>query len=288
MADDATKQDLIDAHSHIWTPDTDRYPLASGWTREQMQPASFTAEELLAHCRPEGVRRVVLIQMSFYGFDNSYMTDKMKEYPGTFGGVAVVDWTAPRPDADMERLNRLGVRGFRVYPGQAPVERWTQTESFDRMFRHAAGSGQAICPLIDPSALPSLAKSCEKHPDTRVVIDHFCRIGINGEIHGEEVEALCAFAKFPKVYVKISAFYALGKKKPPHDDLEPMTRRLHQAFGARRLMWASDCPFAVGNEKYRDSISLIRDGCPWLSAEDRSRMLRGTAEEVFFAQDPLR
>lgn len=282
MPADPNQYDFIDAHSHIWTPDTDRYPLASGWTRELMQPSSFTAEELLAHCQPEGVRRVVLIQMSFYGFDNSYMTDKMTEYLGTFGGVAVVDWTAPRPDTEMERLNKLGVRGFRVYPAQAPVDRWTQTESFDRMFRQAANSGQAICPLIDPTALPSLARSCEQYPDTRVVIDHFCRIGIDGEIRDAEVEALCAFAQYPNVYVKISAFYALGRKQPPHDDLEPMTRRLHAAFSARRLIWASDCPFAVVNEQYRDSLSLIRDGCSWLSDEDRAQLLRDTAAEVFF------
>ena len=31
-----------------------------------MRPRSFTAEELLALCRPSGVGRVNLIQMSFY------------------------------------------------------------------------------------------------------------------------------------------------------------------------------------------------------------------------------
>jgi len=31
-----------------------------------MRPPSFTAEELLALCRPSGVGRVNLIQMSFY------------------------------------------------------------------------------------------------------------------------------------------------------------------------------------------------------------------------------
>jgi predicted TIM-barrel fold metal-dependent hydrolase len=150
------------------------------------------------------------------------------------------------------------------------------------MFRHAADSGQAICPLIDPSALPSLKRACERYVNTRVVIDHFCRIGIDGEIREADLDALCSFAGFPNVYVKVSAFYALGKKRPPHDDLEPMTRRLHGAFGAKRLMWASDCPFAVVSERYADSIQLIRDGCPWLSASDRTRLLRGTAEEVFF------
>jgi predicted TIM-barrel fold metal-dependent hydrolase len=89
-------------------------------------------------------------------------------------------------------------------------------------------------------------------------------------------------AQYPKVYVKVSAFYALGQKRPPHDDLEPMVRRLHTAFGAERLMWASDCPFAVVDETYRDSLTLIRDGCTWLSKRDRLWLLKRTAEKVFF------
>ena len=179
-------------------------------------------------------------------------------------------------------MAKAGVRGFRVYPKDAPVETWMETESFERMFRHAADHGLALCPLISPEALPSLSRMCVKHPKTRVVIDHLCRIGIDGTIREEEVHALCHMAHYPECRVKVSAFYALGKKKPPHDDLEPMIRKVYEAFGARRLMWASDCPFAVVSETYRDSIALVRDGCPWLKAGDREWLLHKTAEEVFF------
>ena len=47
----------IDAHVHIWTPDTERYPLARGYKREQMMPRSFTPQELFKHSRPAGVTR---------------------------------------------------------------------------------------------------------------------------------------------------------------------------------------------------------------------------------------
>ncbi len=81
----------IDAHSHIWTPDVAHYPLAAGFTVADMQPKSFTAEELLATCRPAGVGRVNLIQMSYYEFDNRYMLDMIKLYPERFVGTAIVD-----------------------------------------------------------------------------------------------------------------------------------------------------------------------------------------------------
>lgn len=273
---------MIDAHVHVWTPDTERYPLAPGFTKENMKPPSFTPEELFAHCKPEGIDRIVLIQMSFYGFDNRYMLDSMHRFPGVFGGVGVVDWTAPRPDEEMAKLAKAGVRGFRVYPRDAPLETWMETEPFERMFRYAAEHKLALCPLIDARALPSLSRMCAKHLNTRIVIDHLCRIGLDGEIRERDVHALCQMAHFPEVRVKVSAFYALGQKKPPHDDLEPLIRRVHGEFGAKRLMWASDCPFAVVDEKYRDSISLVRDRCPWLTKEDREWLFEKTAQQIFF------
>jgi predicted TIM-barrel fold metal-dependent hydrolase len=60
---------LIDAHVHVWTDDTSHYPLAAGYRKEDMQPPTFTPQDLFRHTRPAGIERINLIQMSFYGFD---------------------------------------------------------------------------------------------------------------------------------------------------------------------------------------------------------------------------
>jgi len=97
-----------------------------------------------------------------------------------------------------------------------------------------------------------------------------------------EVEALCGLARRGNVKVKVSAFYALGHKRPPHEELLPLIQRVHEAYGAQRLMWASDCPFQVQNETYGDGLALVRDRCPFLSDEEREWLLWRTAEETFF------
>src|SRR5205085_678294 len=135
----------IDAHVHVWTPDTAHYPLAEGYKKEDMKPPSFTPQELFKHSKPAGVDRINLIQMS--------------------------------------------------------------------------------C-LIDPDALPELDRMCKTHPDTPVIIDHLCRIGVNGTIVDKDIEALCAMAKHERVLVKVGAFYALGKKKAPYTDLGPLIQRV--------------------------------------------------------------
>jgi predicted TIM-barrel fold metal-dependent hydrolase len=274
---------FIDAHSHIWTPDTDTYPLAEGYRKDQMNPPSFTAEELQAQMKPVGVNRVVLIQMSFYGFDNSYMLDAIRQYPGMFSGVAVIDEQAPRPDIQMRMYKGVGVRGFRIRPKGGPIDDWLSSAGMHTMFTTGAEENLAMCCLINPPALPALDRMCRDFPDTPVVIDHICRIGIDGTVDPAEVKALCDMARHKNVTVKVSAFYALGKKRPPYRDLAPLIKSVYDAFGPERLMWATDCPFqAVGEHTYKASIDLIKDGLPFLSNKDKEWLLWRTAEKVFF------
>ena len=140
-----------------------------------------------------------------------------------------------------------------------------------------------MCPLIGPDALPSVDRMCSRHPDTPVVIDHLARIGADGVTREADVKALCALAKHKNVNVKVSAFYALGRKQAPYTDLASLIRKVYDAYGAKRLMWASDSPFQVENgHRYDASIALIREGLSFLSSADREWILGRSAASVFF------
>ena len=288
--DPATSQDsgkrrdgYIDSHVHVWTPDTKKYPLAAGYTRADMQPTSFTPEELLEHAQPSGVDRVVLVQMSFYGFDNSYMLDSMQRFPGVFSGIAVID-EHERPRETMRKLKTSGVRGFRIHPGKRKVDEWIGSAGMRTMWQTGAKERLAMCALINPEALPAIDAMCAKHPETPVVIDHFARIGIDGQIRKSDLDNLCRLARHKAVRLKVSAFYALGKKQSPYTDLAGMIERVLEAFGPERLMWGSDCPYQVQEEhNYRDSIELIRNRLDSLSSTERDWLLRKTAEQTFFS-----
>ncbi|MEX0717399.1 MAG: amidohydrolase family protein [Planctomycetaceae bacterium] len=279
---DAIARGWIDSHSHVWTSDIDAYPLKPGRRKEEMRPASFTPAELLAHAEPAGVTRVVLIQSSFYELDNAYMLDAIREHPGRFSGVAIID-PEKRPGARMKELVAQGVRGYRLRPWDAPPDKWLDRAGIAEMWTTAADEGLAMTLLIDPPYLESAGKMCAKFPRTPVVIDHFARIGVDGEIRERDLAALCALAKHPLMHVKASAFGALGKKTAPYADLLPMVRRLCDAYGPDRLMWGTDCPYQVlDGHTYRDSVELIRTHADFLAAGDREWILRKTAEKVFW------
>jgi predicted TIM-barrel fold metal-dependent hydrolase len=289
---------FIDAHAHVWTDDTSHYPLAPGYKPEDMKPRRFTPEDLFKHTRPAGVDRVVLIQMSYYypkdtsseigkGFDNSYMLDMMKMYDDVFSGTAVIDPRANEPERLMGELAKKRVRAFRIHPrlSKQPADKWLRPEGYGKMFTAAARNNQALSCLIDADALPELDRMCSDHPDTPVIIDHLCRIGADGTIRDKDVGALCAMAKHKKVMLKVGAFYALGKKRPPYTDLAPLIQKVVKAFGPPRCMWESDSPFQVqGDHTYKASVDLVRERLDFLSADDREWLLGKTAEKFFFAK----
>lgn len=282
----AKEQGWIDAHSHIWPGEVDRYPLVKGQTKADLKPASFTDDELMKIASAEGVERVVLIQHSVYHlFDNSYLVDAVKRHPQRFRVVGMVDDHQPEPGKEMKSLLKQGVTGFRITPfiRKDQPEKWLDTPGMQEMWKTGAETRQAMCCLIGASDLPRVDKMCGQHAETPVVIDHFARIGFDGEIRDDEVKQLCDLARHKHVSVKISAYYALGKKQPPHLELVPMIKRLYETFGPQRLMWASDSPYQLDPPNtYASSISLVRDKLDFVSQVDRQWLLRKTAEKVFF------
>jgi predicted TIM-barrel fold metal-dependent hydrolase len=282
---------IIDAHVHVWTPDTAAYPLLPNYKKENMKPPSFTAEELFAHCKPSGVERINLIQMSFYGVDHSYMLDMMEKYPDNFAGTGVLpdvlDDQAQDPSEMMVELGAKRCYAFRVRGGvqRTDVEQpnWMSHPKWDRMFETGAAHNLALSFLMNPGDMPEVGRMCAKHPDTPVIIDHLARIGANEPVNDDQVTELCGLAKHRNIQIKVGAFYALGAAAAPYTDLLPMIERVVDAYGPERCMWESDCPFQVQPpHKYDDSVALIRDHADFLSASDKEKILVTTAEKFFF------
>ena len=286
---DLKKHPYIDAHSHIWSPETDKWPLANGKTKQDLDPPSFTPDELLKLAHSVGVGRVVLIQHTLYhGYDNTYLLDAAKANPGVFAVTGMINDTKPHPGQAMRELHKKGVKAFRITSrpgiGAGGGEKWLSGTGMAEMWKTAAETGQVMACLIDAMDLPGVDAMCKKNPATTVVIDHFARIGVDGTVQEEDLKQLCALAKHKKAFVKLSAYYALGKKTPPYLDLAPMIRRLLDAFTPDRCMWASDAPYQTqGDNTYQASIELIRDKLDFLSAGDKEKLLTKTAEGVYFS-----
>ncbi len=284
----------IDCHSHLWSPERARYPLRPGAKEEDVKPQGFTPGDFFSHARPEGVSRVVAVGHTVhFGFDARYLIDAARARPGEIAIQAYLDHADPNVTTRMAELKAQGVKAFRLRlldPWQSP---FPASHPILKAYEFAARERLVICPLINPDWLPQLGLLSERHPATVVAIDHIGRIGVDGfgkvppvpgTIRAEDVANLAKLAQYPMVHVKLSAFYALGKRTPPYDDMIPLVKELLKAYGPERLMWGSDCPYQVGpGHGYKASIALVRDRLDGVSEGDREWLLRKTAERVFFS-----
>src|SRR3954462_14228635 len=105
----------IDVHNHIVGPMA-KYPMAP--TRVYTPPEASVAQ-LRALRTQLGVARNVIVQPSFYGFDNSQLVDSLAELGTSARGVAVVPQTVS--DAELQRLAKAGVTGVRLNLATAGV-----------------------------------------------------------------------------------------------------------------------------------------------------------------------
>src|SRR6266852_5782415 len=113
---------IIDPHVHVWKKDP-KYPWAKETTRPPDKDAS--AEMLLELMKANGVSKTVIIQVIHYRYDNSYLADVLRQYPGTFRGVCRVDPLDPAaPDLLSHLTTEQGFRGVRLSPSGEASGDW--------------------------------------------------------------------------------------------------------------------------------------------------------------------
>ena len=210
--------------------------------------------------------------------------------PGEVAAQAYLDHTDANVAARMAELKRQGVKAFRLrlldpwrsdFPDSHPIMKAYQVAAAERL---------VICPLTNPDWLPQLdrlsADVPEDHGGHRSLRAHrrrwpgpdAARAG-DDQARGRRQPGQAGPA--PRVHVKVSAFYALGRRTPPYDDMVPVIKELVGAYGPERLMWGSDCPYQLPSpHSYRASIALVRDRLDGLSEDDREWLLRKTAERA--------
>lgn len=269
----------IDAHAHVWAPDDARFPrVADG---HDMKPSSFPAEIALAHAKQHGLGRMVLVQPACYGLDHRYIEACMAAHPGRFGGVGLVDWKHD-PVAGLDELHAKGLRGVRVQALHRHYHRWLDWPKMHDVWDRASELGMSVCILSEPRAFSIIDRMCDRHPRTRVVLDHFGWIGARHVPSPQDVDALCRLARHEELRVKLSRLHDFASGRPPYDEALPVVRRTVQGFGAERCMWGSDLPGQViHGDSYADALELVRERAE-LTPEQREHVLRRTAEGLFF------
>ena len=253
----------IDVHNHIIGP-MSKYPMAANRT---YTPPEASVAQLRALRAQLGIARNVIVQPSFYGFDNSCLTDALAELGTSARGVAVVPLDVA--DAELQRLAAKGVTGVRLNlatfgirdPKAASDAIHAFAPRFVALNWHIQVNTQL--PVIDGLA-PMIGDV--KVP---IVFDHMGNLEAEKGTNQSGFGALLELVKARNTYVKLSAPYNLSKR-PDWADVVPFAKALIAA-GPDRMLWGTNWPHPGGA---RGDISKIT---PY-QVVDNPALLRAFAE----------
>jgi predicted TIM-barrel fold metal-dependent hydrolase len=128
----------------------------------------------------------------------------------------------------------------------------------------------------------AVTRYVEKFDRVQFIIDHVgmaIRFGGHSDSLETAIERLIGYAKYPNVAVKWGHAPRLSRQPFPYRDLITQLGRVIEAFGAKRLMWASDYTVTVDSHTYGESLFCIRSS-DQLSEDDKEWLLGRSAREV--------
>jgi predicted TIM-barrel fold metal-dependent hydrolase len=268
---------VVDAHAHVFAAVSERFPRD---VHDDFFPADTeaTAEQLLAEMDAAGVDRAVLVALTHH---DEYVADCIARFPGRFAAIGV---HGPGDVDAYRRRREAGLQGLRLFALEDAFSLLEElARQADKLWFYG-GRGQ----------MELLAQALERLPELTVVLNHlgFWPTAFRADEHGrprfdstygdENLEAVCALARFPRVYVLLTGMYAFAREPAPYGDLRPVTAALLSAFGPDRVLLGSDFPWILEKPGYRGTIAAVDAHLVGLDEADRARVRGGNATELFW------
>jgi predicted TIM-barrel fold metal-dependent hydrolase len=265
---------MIDSHVHVFERNP-RFPFAQG----AHPPADDAPPELLLQLMAANhVARTVLIQVIHYRWDNSYLLDVLHRFPGKFHGVCRVNPEDPDAPDHLSQHTADGLRGVRLSPAATADGDWIRGPLMKPLWQRCSQLKIPMTLLAPITRMPDLVPLIEANPELTVVIDHMADCPLD---RPDQLQFLLALARFPRVFVKISDLWTLSHQAYPYLDAQQMVRKIYDAFGPRRLMWATNWPVSLKQLPYAKLVELYRDHIGFLNAEDRQEIFAGTVQRIW-------
>lgn len=271
-------QSACDSHFHVFGP-AERYPYSPDL---RYKPPFAPLDDFLALSRRMGFERYVFVQPSAYGRDNTCMLDAMRVVGEQCRGIVDIDENVP--DAELDRLNRAGVRGVRVNvnPIKPPEPGYSKTmlARIERLDRRCAEIGWMLDFLtpgwLTQELLPVMGKLKSvftiAHMGMFLARDGVTQPGFQQLLellrHGEG-----------RCWIKLTGVYRMSTA-PGFADARPLAQALIET-APDRIIWGSDYPHLSFADKV-GSVELFNLLGQWGPDEaTRRRILADNPRQLF-------
>jgi 2-pyrone-4,6-dicarboxylate lactonase len=260
-----------DAHFHVFEPGYPSIPepfysFPEGTIAQYLALAGFF-----------GIDRMVLVQPTYYGTDNSLTIEALRRLGPRARGVVRVDEDVS--EATLDAYHEAGVRAFRLDLFERSEQPAGEIAGYvRRMAKRATARGWHVQFYSPGTVVRDLLPFLGELEDT-FVIDH---MGYMIESEGAteaDAERLLDVLRLGSCYVKLSGAYRIARDEPL-TVVEPLGRALVQTR-PDRLIWGSDWPHLTnGQRDTGEVLNLLADWAP--DPDDRRRILVEAPGRLFF------
>lgn len=225
-----------DCHVHVFG-DPKRYPF---WSGRSYTPETASVDDLRQLLKALRLDRVVIVQPSVYGTDNSCTLDGIRELGNRARGVAVID--DKTSDAALDEMGKVGIRGIRLNLATLRVtDPAAARQRFQAAVQRIKGRNWHIQFNTQPAMIEALKDDFLASP-APLVIDHFGGATTALGVQHPGFQALVGLVKSGKTYVKISgAADSMSKQAPDFPDVAPYAKAL-VAANPQRILWGTNWP----------------------------------------------
>jgi predicted TIM-barrel fold metal-dependent hydrolase len=233
--------------------DLERYPY---WEGRTYTPEAATVADLRQFLKTLRLDRVIVVQATPYGTDNSCVMGSLRELGTSARGVAIID--EKTTDASLDEMHRAGIRGIRLNIGnlgatdaaaarqrlKIGVERTKNMKSWSVQVSATAATFEALRDELTAMTTP-------------MVVDHFGGVTVERGIDQPGFGTILTLVKSGKAYVKISNPESVSRQ-PDLSDLAPYARALVSA-NPQRVVWGTAWPHpTAGSVPGRKPTDLAR------------------------------
>lgn len=272
---------VIDSHVHVWDPSRIHYPwMVDTPTLHRRYDVHDVDDEL----RAVGVRSVVLVQAADHPDDTRLMLEIAESNPrvaGVVGWIPLLDPVAA--EQLLDEWSERPVVGVRHLIHRDPNPDLLADTRVDAVMTMLAERSLTfdVCAESDHllRLVPSLA---DRHQNLTLVIDHLGKPPIADRGWQPWADSITAAAAAPNTVVKLSGLNTAARPTDTADEYRRYVDHAIAVFGADRVMYGGDWPFALlAAASYRMIWEPLRTCLDMLDPQERDHVLGGVARSTY-------
>lgn len=249
---------IIDAQIHLWSKGTVVPP---------HRTTPYQLDEAIRDMDAAGVDGAILHPPSWDADSNALSLDAVRRYPKRFAILGRIPLDKPelRPTIETWK-SQPGMVGLRYTFLQPHMKSWPTDGTMDWLWPAAERLDIPIA-LLAGEFLPLVGQIAERHPELRLIVDHF------GVARGNKDAAafttmpqVLALAKHPNIAVKVTGGPQYVTDGFPFKSLTAYYKAVYDAYGPKRMFWGTDItrmPCTWG-----ECVTAFRDHQTWIPKQD--------------------